>query len=54
MEQQIFTTHEGYGEIARWRRVTPQQWDRLSDSQREILFLRDGKGIVFVQRVTTD
>ena len=29
--------------------VTPEEWDRLSDSRREILHLGKGRGIVFVR-----
>ena len=51
-----YATKESWSEtVEKWRPVTLAEWDKLSDSQREILLVRDKKTgrprTVFVGRV---
>jgi hypothetical protein len=46
----IFNTHGPYPySIRRWRECTMEQWDKLPEGRRDILLLRNGEGIVFVE-----
>lgn len=42
------------GRIRRWREVALTEWDNTSESKREILMRKDGKGVVFVRELVAN
>lgn len=44
----IYKTYDFEHRERSWEEVTPEQWDHLPDSQREILYLQGQGRVVFV------
>jgi len=49
----IFKTRGLYPySVQTWRECTMERWDKLPEGRREILLLKSGEGIVFVEAIS--